>query len=135
MMKLSQSFSFADIMGDLVNFEMMISTATAVIADTLDCASFVETLSTGKITTLKWPRGVPSITYISEKCLVTEKELQEEIDIKYKDIADTNKIVKAITVRLMDLSWMLKDKMKFLRLTQILSATEYDSIFVTEFVK
>ena len=76
MMKLSQSSSFVDIMGDLDNFEMMISTATAVIADTLDCASFVETLSTSKITTLKWPRGVSSITYISEKCLVTEKELQ-----------------------------------------------------------
>ena len=43
MMKLSQSFSFADMMGDLDDFEMMISTATAVIADTLDCASFVET--------------------------------------------------------------------------------------------
>ena len=43
--------------------------------------------------------------------------------------------MKAITVRLMDLSWMLKDKMKFLRLTQILSATENDSIFVTQFVK
>ena len=116
-MKLSQSFSFADIMGDLVNFEMMISTATAVIADTLDCASFVETLSTSKITTLKWPRGVSSITYISEKCLVTEEELQEEIDTKFKDIAEANKIMKAITVRLVDLSWMLKDKMKFLRLT------------------
>ena len=43
MMKLSQSFSFADIMDSLVDFEMMISTATAVIADILDCASFVET--------------------------------------------------------------------------------------------
>ena len=76
-----------------------------------------------------------SITYISEKCLVTEKELQKEIDTKFKDIAEANKIMKAITVRLMDLSWMLRDKMKFLRLTQILSATEYDSIFVTQFVK
>ena len=43
MMKLSQTFSFADIMGDLDDFEEMISTATAVIVDTLDCASFVET--------------------------------------------------------------------------------------------
>ena len=72
MMKLNQNFSFSDIMGDLDDFEQMISTATAVIADTLDCASFVETESTMKITTLKWPRGVSSITYISEKCLVTE---------------------------------------------------------------
>ena len=43
--------------------------------------------------------------------------------------------MKAITVWLMDLSWMLRDKRKFLRLTQILSATESDSIFVTQFVK
>ena len=43
MMKLSQSFSFAEIMSDLDDFEMMMNTATAVIADTLDCASFVET--------------------------------------------------------------------------------------------
>ena len=40
-----------------------------------------------------------------------------------------------ITVRLMDLVWMLKHKMKFLRLTQILNATENDSIFVTDFIK
>ena len=113
---------------------MMISTATAVIADSLDCASFVETLSTSKVTTLKWPRGVSSIAYISEKCLISEEELQGEIDTQYTDLSGANKIMKAITVRLMDLSWMLKDKMKFLRLTQILSATEYDSIFVTQFV-
>ena len=43
--------------------------------------------------------------------------------------------MKAITVRLMDLSWMLRDPMRFLRLTKILSATENDSIFVTQFVK
>ena len=43
MMKLSQNFSFADIMGDLDDFESMISTVTAVVADILDCASFVET--------------------------------------------------------------------------------------------
>ena len=36
---------------------------------------------------------------------------------------------------MMDLSWMLRDNRKFLRLTQILSATESDSIFVTQFVK
>ena len=76
-----------------------------------------------------------SITYISDKCLVSEKELQEEIDTKYKDVSEVNKIMKAITVRLIDLSWMLRDKMKFLRLTQILSATENDSIFVAQFVK
>ena len=113
----------------------MISTATAVIADTLDCASFVETSSTSKITTLKWPRGVPSISYISDMCLVTEEELQGEIDAKYKDLSDVNNIIKAITVRMMDLSWMLRDKMKFLRLTQILSTTQNDSIFITQFVK
>ena len=62
-------------MGDLDNFEKMMKTATAIIADTLNCASFVETLSTSKITTLKWPRGVSSINYISERCLVTEDEL------------------------------------------------------------
>ena len=66
MMKLSQSFSFADLMGDLDDFKMMISTATAVIADTLNRASFVETSSTRKITTLKWPIGVSSIAYISK---------------------------------------------------------------------
>ena len=77
MMKLSPSFSFADIIGDLDDFEQMISTATAVIAETLDCASFVETLSTKKITTLKWPRGISSITYINHTCIITEKELQE----------------------------------------------------------
>ena len=117
MMKLSQSFSFADIMGDLDDFEMMMSTATAVIADTLDCASFVETQSTSRITTLKWPRGVSSIAYMSEKCLVSEEELKAEIEEKYKDVSDVNKVLKAITVRMMDLTWMLRDQMKFLRLT------------------
>jgi len=77
MMKLSQNFSFSDIMDGLDNFEKMMGTATAVIADTLNCAGFVETLSTSKITTLKWPRGVSSITYISEKCLVSKVELQQ----------------------------------------------------------
>ena len=76
-----------------------------------------------------------SVTYISDKCLVSGEELQGEIDTKYKDISELNKVTKAITVRLMDLSWMLRDKMKFLRLTQILSATENDSIFVAQFVK
>ena len=130
-MKLSQSFSFADIMDNLVDFEMMISTATAVIADILDCASFVETQSTSKITTLKWPRSVSSIAYISEKCLVSEEELQGEIDTNYSDPSDVNKIIKAITVRLMDISWVMKDKMKFLRLTRILSMSENDSIYIS----
>ena len=69
-MKLCQSFSFADMLGDLDDFETMIKTATAVVVDTLNDASFVETQSTSKITTLKWPRGVSSVTYISETCLI-----------------------------------------------------------------
>ena len=77
MMKLSQSSSFVDIMGDLDNFEKMMKTATAIIADTLNCASFVETLSTSKITTLKWPLGVSSINYISEQCLVIKKSIKK----------------------------------------------------------
>ena len=68
-------------------------------------------------------------------CLVSEEELQAEIDTKYKDVLNIDKVLKAITVRMMDLSWILKDKMKFLRLTQILSMTENDSIFITQFVK
>ena len=59
-----------------------------------------------------------SISYISGVCLVTENELQKEIDENYKDRSDeNNNIIKAITVRMMDLSWMLRDEMKFLRLT------------------
>ena len=57
-------------LGDLDDFETMIKTATAVVVDTLNDASFVETQSTSKITTLKWPRGVSSVTYISETCLI-----------------------------------------------------------------
>ena len=41
---------------------------------------------------------------------------------------------RAITVRMMNLGWMLTDKYRFLKLTQILNETKHQPIFVTEFV-
>ena len=41
------------------------------------------------------------------------------------------KILKAITVKVVDLDWILKDKKTFLRLTQVLNLTANDKIFIT----
>ena len=79
---------------------------------------------------LRWPRGVASITFRSDSCHVTEDELKKMIDKQYGGI----KLTKAITVRILDIDWILKSSMKFLGLTVILNGTENHSIFVTQFV-
>ena len=42
---------------------------------------------------------------------------------------------RAITVRMMNVAWMLRSDYKFLELTQILNGAEHHPVFVTEFVK
>lgn len=69
---------------------------------------------------------------MSKNYRITAKKLQEEIDRKCKD---DDKMNRAITVRMMNVAWMLRSEYKFLELTQILNGTEHQPVFVTEFVK
>ena len=117
-------------MNDLEDFNEMIGTSSAVVIEILNHSSFIETNSTRQVTTLKWPRGVSSITYISSKCIVSETDLQGEIDNQYKSLI-VGKILKATTVKVVDLNWILQDEKMFLRLTQILNLTANDQIFIT----
>ena len=43
--------------------------------------------------------------------------------------------MKSVTVKRLDLKWMVEDPMKFLKLMTILNFANYDQIYVTEFVK
>ena len=44
-------------------------------------------------------------------------------------------MIKAVTVKLIDLSWFVKYDKKFLTLTKILNHSDNQSIFVTQFIK
>ena len=112
----------------------MIGTSSTVVTEILNKSSFIETYSTRQVTTLRWPQGVSSITYLASKCIVSEKELQGEIDKLCKS-SMVKKILKATTVKVVDLGWILKDEKNFLLLTQILNLTANDQIFITTFVK
>ena len=130
-MGLCASFSFADMMTCTENFYDIVKTATPYTSEMLNNASFSETKSTRQIQTLLWPRTASLITFRSKSCIITLDEVKDFIGKKYKDV---DKMTKTITVRLIDLDWFMKDKMKFLRLTQILNEAESPSIFITEFV-
>ena len=118
-------------MNDLEDFKEMIGTSTAVVTEILNYSCFIENNSTRQVTTLKWPQGASSITYISSNCIVSEQDLQGEIDNNLYKRSMVKKILKAITVKVVDLDWILKDEKMFLRLTQILNLTANDQIFIT----
>ena len=63
--------------------------------------------------------------------MITEDELKEFIE---KNYGTYDKMIKAVTVKLIDLSWFLNYDMKFLTLTKILNQSENQAIFVSEFV-
>ena len=94
-MRLCASFSFGDTMPNLKDFKRMLSTSTLTVTDALDTDCFVETKSTKQITLLHWPQGEQFITYRSDSCLITEKELEEHISKKYPKIL---KVKKAINI-------------------------------------
>ena len=71
------------------------------------------------------------MTYRSNKCIVTQEELEGEIRIKHKNDETSS---KAIKVRTVNLNGIMDDKLKFIGLTKILNATQNQSIFITEFV-
>ena len=96
-------------MNDLEDFKDMIGTSTAVVTEILNYSCFIENNSTRQVTTLKWPQNVSSITYITSNCIVSEQDLQGEIDNTYKR-SMVKKILKAITVKAVDLDWILKDE-------------------------
>ena len=97
----------------------------------LNTASFSETKSTRQIQTLFWPRSASLITHRRKSCTITLDEVKDVIDKKYEN---ADRMIKTITVRLIDLDWFMKHEMKFLKLTQLLNEAENQSIFVTEFV-
>ena len=73
----------------------------------MNFSSFIETHSTRFITFLNWPRGIHSITYRSKNCIINIQEIKRHIASNFKD-ADFQKIIKAITVRKLDLNMVLK---------------------------
>ena len=76
-----------------------------MITEILNTSGFVETKSTRKITTVLWPKGEQEVTYRSENCIVTQKEIQDAIDRKN---SDSEKTMKAITVKMVDLYWIME---------------------------
>ena len=72
------------------------------------------------------------MTYRSANCIVTLTEIQNAINEK-NSVAD--KTMKAITVKMVDLNWILAEEGSgFLHLCQILNSAETQSILVTDFV-
>ena len=130
-LQLSESFSFADLMRQIDDFKRMISSATPMVTELLNTSCFTETESTKMVDTLLWPRAVKSITYRSYSCIINKDELQNEIKDSY---ASDDLMIKAVTVRVVNLDWIMNSPLKFLSLTRILNSTQYQPIFVTEFI-
>ena len=80
---------------------------------------------------MSWPQGVQSITHTSETSIVTEKELDKVIEEKHKKEI---KVLKAVTVKKLDIAFFMKTEDKFLGLTQVLNKSQNKSIFTTDFV-
>lgn len=118
-------------MGSTTNFRAMIEKATPAVSAMLNNFSFIETAYTTKIETLAWPNSLSCFTHMRKTYKISAQELNTEIERK---CGKDDKMNRAITVRMMNVGWMLRNKYKFLELTRILNSTEYQPIFVTEFV-
>ena len=68
------------------------------------------------------------INFRTKNCIVSLKDIEELIKKKYEE---NQKMIKAITVKIFDLQWMLNSEMKFLNLTKILNEAGNDQIFIT----
>ena len=69
---------------------------------------------------------------IQEAKIINEKTLVEELNnFITKNYGTQDRMIKAVTVKRIDLSWFLNYDMKFLNLPQILNKSENQSIFVT----
>ena len=60
------------------------------------------------------------MTYRSNKCIVSQDELEGQIKKKYNNDETSS---KAIKVRIVNLNGIMDDKLKFIGLTKILNAT------------
>ena len=117
-MGLCASFSFADMMTSPDDFKDMLNTATPYTSELLNTTSFCESKSTRQIQTLFWPRSAKLITYRSSSCIISVDEVKNLIENNFKNV---DKMIKTITVKVIDLNWFMHEDMKFLILTQILN--------------
>ena len=70
---------FADCLKDL---EHLLDQNQGLVADILD-TKFIESISTQKISSIKWPKGESYIAFTHPSCLITQAECQAKIKTSY----------------------------------------------------
>ena len=75
MANLSPSFSIADEMASIMQFQKLVSTASRKVAETLTSNSFVETPTTQQIETLNFPRNEEAFTFTSPTLITSVQEI------------------------------------------------------------
>ena len=134
--QLNPSFSISDMITQPKIFEELISNASPTVTGVLNDSTFIETKATRKIQTVNWPKdeniAVSAITFRMSQAILDEKGVQECIDAQFPK--GINTVRKAVTVRMADIRWFMRDRKQFLRFCELLNCTQSDSIFGTDYV-
>ena len=75
---------------------------------------FSETKSTRQIQLLDWPIEMDFLTLQSDKCTITQGEIEEELK------GEDDRIKRTVKVSTSDLRWFFRDKKNFVAFTQML---------------
>ena len=87
------------------------------------------------------PKNIQLITFRSDSALLNQAEIQKRANDSMRSKAffgncrDQKVISAKVTVKVMDIKWMIKGGQDFLDLVLILEKFERDNLFQTEFMK
>ena len=104
--RLSPEFSLFSMFTEQKNFQEIVRNITNQAAEELNMSCFKETVSTRKIKMMKWPRGLPLLTYMSDTGQIKAEELQS---LLLNKMAKKHPLVLVpVVVRMQDMSWFFQ---------------------------
>ena len=124
--RFSHDFSILNSFSCQEDFQKLIKSGTPqTTLELVEC--FKETRSTRQIQPLKWPRNLNLLTIRSDKCIITNDEIDAKLEGK------ENRVTRAVNVKMINLQWFYRDKKTFVAFTKMLQALPnkvYGTLFV-----
>ena len=82
-----------------------------------------------------WASDEPMITFTQSTSRISQKDIDKILSDKLKEDYEESDIQKQqVDVRILDISWMLKDRMNFVNFTETLNQASNDDIYETQFI-
>ena len=125
--RFSPAFTMVGGFNSQEDFREMLQSATPQISQELNNC-FFETKSTRQIQLLDWPRDLNLLTVRSEKSIITQKQLEDQL------ASAEDKVTRVITVRMLNLEWFYRDRKNFAAFSDMLQELP-DEVYATEFIE